>query len=206
MPTGKQVFAILPFVLVTYLGWTRAADAVDPVCQFLICKDEPEQRRPPSPPERGPKCEAQGDYVVVSVPWDDADHGLLIRSAPNGGATVRGVIPPAGIGVAATSCDGSWCEVKYGCLSGWAGSRYLSERSRNLFRVSGVSSSDPEGLNLRSGPGPNFSKVGSVPYNGANLIKHTCQRGAGVRTDWCLITYEGRSNLSGWASSRFLAR
>lgn len=52
-------------------------------------------------------------------------------------------------------------------------------------------------LNLRTGPGTNYGKLGSIP-NGSRVDVRGCTSGYG----WCQVTYAGRS---GWASSRYLA-
>jgi uncharacterized protein YraI len=181
-------------------------------CDFLDCGEIPQAPTPPAPrvpqrpPNVPPNCGPHGDYVIVGVRYDDKDRGLLIRAAPNGQAETRGVIPPNGTDVGVTNCQGSWCEVKYGCQSGWAGSHYLSPRTSNLSRVVDVKPNDPDGLNVRTGPASSFPKKGSIPYNATDVIRHTCQPGIGTSTKWCLLTYRGKGiDVSGWASSLFLS-
>ena len=180
-------------------------------CIFLLdCKETPRKTPEPVPPEPKPpekKCDQrQGNYIVVNVPWGDADNGLLIRASPTSTAQIKGVIPAAAVGVDVSNCQGNWCQVTYGCETGWAGSRFLSERSNELRRVVGVSLSDPEGLNIRTGPGPTFPKNAekrSIPANADGVINHTCQASPVDRTSWCLVTYR---NYSGWVAGRFLSR
>lgn len=185
-------------------------------CMFLLdCKTlpkDPEVRRPepaPTPPELPPArrehtsdpCgHPHGDYIVANVPFGDADNGLLLRIAPSGAAEVKGVIPPNGVGLGIEQCQNGWCRVRYKCHVGWVGARYVADRRSSISRVVGVSSRDPEGLNIRSGPGARFGLVGSVPYNSVGLARHACQV-SGDQTTWCLIT---AGEKSGWVAARFL--
>jgi uncharacterized protein YraI len=145
-------------------------------------------------------CAPSGDYVVIDVKWNDPIGGLAIRSAPNDSASLRGIIPPAGTGIGIGQCrDTGWCEVHYQCTSGWSFlARYLAPRVRRLYRVVDVSANDPEGLNLRDGPGAKFSEVARIPYSEADLIVHYCEEDAG----WCFVSY---GQNYGWAAQRFLA-
>lgn len=149
-------------------------------------------------------CERpHGDYVTVKVAWDDPDKGLLIRAAPGNAAEVKGVIPPAATGLDVSNCQGEWCQVKYRCQSGWAGSRFLSTRANELHRVVGVGPNDPDGgLNLRTGPGSSFPKTSLIPFNADDVIVHVCQPATGPGS-WCLVTYHDNSGL---VAHRFLTR
>lgn len=146
----------------------------------------------------------RGDYVVINVKSDDPIGGLAVRDQPSSSSGRRGIIPSDGIGVEVGQCQANgWCAVKYGCLSGWAlAARYLSPQSRRNYRVEGVASSDPDGLNLREGPGPGSPIHGHLRFNDANVVLHACQPSPEDRTDWCLVSSGG---ISGWAAGRFLA-
>jgi uncharacterized protein YraI len=187
--------------------WMTASGLTEERCRFLLdsCKDGP-QPLPTPPPAKdlGPACgHPHGDYVIVGVSWRDADNGLLVRATPSNEAQIRGVIPANGTGIGVSNCQGSWCQVKYACQSGWAGSRYLAERSGELQRVTGVSPTDPEGLNVREGPGSTFPRSDSIPFNATGVIKHTCQPSPVDRVPWCLVTYR---RTSGWVAGRYLTR
>lgn len=140
---------------------------------------------------------AHGDHVVVGMPWNEG--GLELRSAPGNG-DVQGVIPPTGVGIGVGDCVDNWCEVEFGCQSGWADSTFLLPRSEALRRVTGVRPSDPEGLNVRTGPHYNYPVFGSIPHN-AKVVEHICQESPYEASQWCLITYQ---NQSGWVSDRYL--
>lgn len=144
------------------------------------------------------ECNSQGNYVVVNVPHDDPIGGLAVRASPNPNGRRIGVIPSAGVGVEVQECGlNGWCRVRFGCLSGWSFmARYLAPMSRRLRHVTGVNPSDPQGLNMRKGPGPSYSVVGRIPYNGVRLVEHGCSAA------WCLVSYGG---LTGWVSGNFLS-
>lgn len=157
------------------------------------------------PPKSGdPKTcsSAGGDYIVKNVKFSDPVGGLVVRSAPRASADGLGVIPAEATGLAVSNCQGGWCEVRYNCVSGWSSSSFLDQRSRNLYRVAGVSPSDPDGLNMRRSPGYNSSKTGAIPYNASDVVMHACEAVPHDQT-WCLATY---GNKSGWVAQRFLSR
>ena len=145
-----------------------------------------------------------GDYVVINVKSDDPIGGLAVRSSPSAKGQRYGAIPSYGVGVAIDSCQATgWCKVKYGCLEGWSLlAKYLAPEAKRLMRVVAVSPSDLDGLNVRSGPGPSYSRSGSIPFNGSKLILHNCETSVADGSLWCLVTY--RSN-SGWVAGRFLS-
>jgi uncharacterized protein YraI len=141
-----------------------------------------------------------GDSVVVNVGPDDPIGGLAVRAAPSPQAPIKTVIPAAGTGVAIGSCHGDgWCEVTFECVRGWSlAARYLAPRDQRLYRVTNVSPNDPEGLNVRSGPGLAYSPKGNIPYNGDGIVLHDCQADG----RWCLVTY---GEISGWSARQLLA-
>jgi uncharacterized protein YraI len=142
--------------------------------------------------------------VVVKVKWGDAIGGLAVRVAPDANAERTSVIPATGTGIGVTSCRGGWCQVKHNCASGWSSTAFLSLRTSELHKVTGVSPNDPQGLNVRSGPGFTFAIAGpSIPYNGTDVIVHNCQPSPNDQTNWCLVTYR---NSSGWVAGRYLMR
>jgi uncharacterized protein YraI len=147
--------------------------------------------------------EPRGNYTVINVKSDDPIGGLAVREAPSSSAGRRGVIPASGVGVSIGRCrtDG-WCEVDYGCLSGWSlAARFLAPVMNRNYRVDGVSSSDPDGLNLRASPRPSSAINGHLRYDDTHVIVHACEASSEDHTDWCLVT-SGRS--MGWAAGRFL--
>jgi uncharacterized protein YraI len=147
-----------------------------------------------------------GDYVVIDVRWEDPIGGLAVRMGPSSAETKLGTIPAdgTGIGVDVEGCTQSgWCRVKYRCLNGWSLlARYLALRSRRLQRVTQVSATDPQGLNVHSGPHYTFPVRNHISYNSSDVIKHVCQPSPKDGSEWCLVTQNDRS---GWVASRFLA-
>jgi uncharacterized protein YraI len=142
--------------------------------------------------------------VVVKVKWGDAIGGLAVRSAPDGNAERLEVIPATGSGIGVSNCRAGWCQVKHACASGWASAAFLSPRTSEIYRVTGVSANDPQGLNVRTGPAYTYATRGQgIPYNGTDVIVHTCQPSPNDQTNWCLVTYRGSS---GWVAGRFLTR
>ena len=146
-----------------------------------------------------------GDHVVINVPWDDPDGGLLIVDEPRNNGARIGVIPSVGVGVTVSTCNsGGWCRVRYNCMEGWAyAARYLAPQNRTLASVVGVSPSDPEGLNVRNGPAHTFNINLTLPYNATGLIKHHCQPSLRDGSQWCLITANSRS---GWVAGNSWVR
>jgi uncharacterized protein YraI len=140
--------------------------------------------------------------VVVGLRWDDPDGGLTLRDAPDYGAKILGIIPPTGVGIGRSGCNNDWCQVKYGCQTGWTSSRFLSPRSHVLRRVKGISANDPQGLTVRTGPHHTFSASASIPYNAVDIIAHACQVSPNDTSNWCHVTYK---NYSGWVSANYLA-
>jgi uncharacterized protein YraI len=140
-----------------------------------------------------------GDSVVVNVGQDDPIGGLAVRAAANPKAALKKIIPATGTGITVGSCQGSGgCQVTYECVTGWSlAAHYLAPSDQRLYRVTNVRPDDPEGLNLRSGPGAAYSPKGRIPYDGVGVILHDCATDGG----WCLVTY---GEVSGWAAHQFL--
>jgi uncharacterized protein YraI len=108
------------------------------------------------------------------------------------------------VGVSVGRCqDNGWCNINYGCISGWSmAARFLAPQVRRTYRVIGVAETDPDGLNVRSGPGVSYSIAGHVSPNAADVIVHSCEANPNDATEWCLIS---RAKLAGWVAGRFLA-
>lgn len=62
------------------------------------------------------------------------------------------------------------------------------------WQVNGVAAGDS--LNIRSGPGVHYSRVGKIPAGSACVIRDgECKR------QWCRISY---AEATGWVNSRYL--
>jgi uncharacterized protein YraI len=175
-------------------------------CRFLLdsCNITLPAALPPRPTEAKPAAPAcvqpVGSHVIVNVPWQDADNGLLLRAAPSMQASVLSVIPASGAGLIVSNCSDGWCQIEYNCQKGYAAAKYVAERTSRFRNVSNVSSTDPEGLNIRNGPGTTYTKLSSIPYNGKQVVVHNCQTVSNA--PWCLVTYQ---NSSGWVAGRYLS-
>ena len=151
-----------------------------------------------------PTCPSSGgDHVVIDVRFEDPIGGLAIRSAASSASDRLGIIPASGVGVAIGECTpGGWCRVDYQCIAGWAlAARYLAPRARRLYRVSGVSAADPDGLNVRTGPHYSYPAKEHIPYDGTDVIVHVCEASPNDGAPWCLATY---ANVSGWVAAQFV--
>jgi uncharacterized protein YraI len=175
-------------------------------CLFLLdsCKGVSVPANQPLAPKdatSAPACvQPVGSHVIVNVPWKDADNGLLLRASPSMQAPVLSIVPAHGVGLIVSGCSDGWCGIEYNCRKGFAGAKYVAERTSRLRNVSNVSPADPDGLNVRNGPGASYDKVSSIPYNGKQVVVHNCQTVS--NTSWCLVTYQNRS---GWVAGRFLS-
>ena len=72
------------------------------------------------------------------------------------------------------------------------------------YRVHGVGYHDH--LNVRSGPGVRYGRVGALAYNAHGITLTTCTR---ITTSygpsrWCLVNHNGYQ--VGWVNARYLAR
>lgn len=143
----------------------------------------------------------EGNYIVTNVPWGDAEGGLNVRERPDLSSVSIGTIPAHTTDLIVGNCKSGWCSVKCKNLQGWSKDRYLALRSSSLHAVTGVDKNSPHGLILRNGPDKICSAIESIPYDGRDIVLHSCQSGAIGAPAWCLVTYKG---VSGWTPSRFL--
>ncbi|MEZ5839033.1 MAG: caspase family protein [Hyphomicrobiales bacterium] len=111
-----------------------------------------------------------------------------------------------------------WCEIRYKCVTGWVYQRYLAEGG-----PSGGGAADRQGptrastgsgsyhvinvrpgdvLNVRSGPGPNYDVIGSIPADAAGIEARSCRSVAGSSDKWCIVQF---GSVRGWASACCLA-
>lgn len=194
---GRRELAIADFTRMAKLDPTqnRAKEALKRLNELKAAR---------APDKLSPTCRAaQGDYVVVNVHWGDQDGGLVIRASPNRESAATAVIPMAGINIGVGECQSGWCRVKYGCDTGWSSANYLAQRSTQLYKVTGVSPSDREGLNIRTEPRSNSDVASAIPHNGVDIVVHVCQPSPHDQTSWCLVTYLASS---GWVAGRFLTQ
>ena len=163
---------------------------------FAVCLG-PNERVP-----SGSCGHADGTYVVVNIRWDDVDKGLVIRSSASMSGIQQDVIPPNGTDILRIgACEADWCPVQCGRAKGWARAKYLSARSQALYSVTHISSHDSHGLIVRNGPHKSCSSTGSIPFNGRDVILHSCVPSPIDKSTWCRVTY---NKSSGWVAGGFL--
>lgn len=95
-----------------------------------------------------------------------------------------------------TNIDKNWGQVSYNGNEGYVCMDYVkiitdSSNSNNLIGSYKINVSD--GVNLRSGPGTNYSKLTSIPYNKTVSVKEE-------RNGWGKTTYNG---YTGWFSLQY---
>lgn len=100
--------------------------------------------------------------------------------------------------------SGSWYQIKYGTISGWVSGDYLTvttSAGSNSNTSSGTTTTTKTGvvsssaaLNIRSGAGTSYSKVGSAPVGATITILKTSG-------DWHQIKY---GNITGWVSAAYV--
>ncbi|WP_143278680.1 SH3 domain-containing protein [Bradyrhizobium sp. Y36] len=145
---------------------------------------------------------SSGRYVVTNIRFDDSDHGLVVRNAPNLNGIPVGLIPPNGTEITVGECSGEWCPVECKNTRGWSRARYLTSRSAALFSVAKSNSSEPQEVIVRNGPDQFCPSIGSIPVQGRDIIVHTCEPGPTDKLNWCRVTYSG---MSGFALATRLA-
>jgi hypothetical protein len=60
----------------------------------------------------------------------------------------------------------------------------------------------PDQLNIRAGPGTEYSVVSRIPHDGIDVKMISCRAVDGYKYKWCIVDYKGNH---GWAYSRYLA-
>jgi uncharacterized protein YraI len=142
---------------------------------------------------------------VVNVRQDDT---LFVRSGPSTSNAKLGELPWNAQGINVSSCNSkNWCRVTFGCISGYAFGRYLSDgqvahEPGSFFGLFAVTDHPAtELLNLRTGPGTEYEIVGGLPYNARDVEVTDCHAHEKYRFRWCKIRWKG---VSGWAYGRYL--
>lgn len=200
-------FVSFLFVAVSLTLFTAWSAEFPKPLSCLINPGSPCKRVSISQPGAGPVClrpdqsmpsascgEADGKYVVTNVQWDDSDHGLNVRGTPDLKGLALGILPPNTTQLSVGTCNSGWCEVQCKAVKGWSRDRYLSLQSDALYSVTGISQA-AIGLAVRNGPDQTCSAVASIPFDGRDVIIHSCQFSQDGSSRWCLITHDHRS---GW--------
>jgi uncharacterized caspase-like protein/uncharacterized protein YraI len=146
-----------------------------------------------------------GDWSVQNIATDDT---LFVRSGPGKSYPEVGELAYNASGISVGSCEGKWCRIEYGCISGYAFGDYLTDNEpanapsefSGLYKV--VDHPAGERMNIRSGPGTEYSVVSSLVPNAVDIVVTDCQAVEGYEYRWCNLSW---NNVSGWGYGRFLA-
>lgn len=159
----------------------------------------------PAPPPEPEPAEPGVRYRVVEVAADDV---LNVRSGAGVGNAVVGTLAPSethvtGSGRREVVSGTTWLEIESAGVEGWASSRYLEPIAtraalQTTFSVVDVAADDR--LNLRSAPGIEHAKIGSIPPGSSGIEGTGAVVPVGV-ADWYEVTFEG---TTGWSHSRYL--
>lgn len=155
----------------------------------------------PSFPEGTPLVTAIGMTPIYSGPGEEYDEVALLDAGQQ--ARVEGM-----------SEDEKWWAINVPYLTsgrGWVmGERVLAENTLAVRVISAEASSNPSGgtssgralanVNIRSGPGLNFQKVGTLEIDQETLIV-----GIDPERFWYLIEIPGVSTEQGWVSVDYVA-
>ena len=147
-----------------------------------------------------------GGWSVQNIRTNDT---LFVRAGTSSNTRAIGELPFNGNGVHLGSCSSSgWCEVTYGCISGYSFGKYLrnglggqpASQFANVYHV--VNHPLNEKLNVRSGPGTQYDVVAELPPTATGINVSDCQIEANYSMRWCAVQWQG---ISGWAYGKYLA-
>lgn len=149
-----------------------------------------------------------GPNVVVGIPANDPDGGLVIRDGPAASYQALGVLADdTKVQILQLSSNGRWGMIALGNGVGWLSTRYLAAFQPSsltasdggalpgVFTVTGVAAGDS--LWLRSAPQPTAPRLGGFP-DGA--VVNVDARASGP---WVQVTHNGQV---GYVHSGFLIR
>jgi len=133
------------------------------------------------------------EHCVVNVRADDP---LTIRKGPGAGTRAVGSRDYGSCGIYVTgSCQGNWCPVEDGHVSGWVNRRYISMVSPSRYCVTGVAKGDR--LNMRAYPSPKSRIVTRLARNACGIAFLPYSTGG-----WQKVRSKG---WQGWVNARFLS-
>ncbi|HUS64338.1 MAG TPA: SH3 domain-containing protein [Kofleriaceae bacterium] len=121
--------------------------------------------------------------------------GLRLREGPGLDQPIQLVMPEGSTVDIEDGPDGGWYQVRFEGMSGWSFGAYLGSGEATETSWVRVAGTGGEGLNLRSGPGPDRSVLAVMP-EGAIVPR----RGDDVE-GWVPVDHHG---IDGWASSAYL--
>jgi uncharacterized protein YraI len=153
---------------------------------------------PPTQPPSNPT----GATVTINT------GSLNVRSAPIIGNNVLTQVPNRGVyAIIGRNADSSWWQIQVGATTGWVNARYVIPN--NAFNVpvtsgtaapitnTGYSLRAVATLNIRSGAGIQFSRLGRLPFNASAAIV-----GRNAGNSWWMVSYNG---VTGWVSGNYVS-
>jgi uncharacterized protein YraI len=154
---------------------------------------QPQPTQPPNP---------TGATLMVNT------GSLNVRSAPIVGNNILTQIPRSGVYVIiGRTADSSWWQIQVGTLSGWVNARYVvASNTFNVPVTSGTPAPIPNTgyslravttVNIRSGAGVTFSRIGRLPGNATASIV-----GRNAGNSWWMVSYNG---VTGWVSGNYIS-
>ena len=136
-----------------------------------------------------PTHAANGDSQAGMI---KANGGLNVRTEPTTGSRVLTTLPN-GSYITLISKAGSWWRVEYaGGSYGYCHGDYITAVSSNTATVN----TDPTGLNVRSGPGTSYSRIGGLSRGYRVVV-------LGTNNGWSRILYGGTK--TGYVSAQYLS-
>jgi uncharacterized protein YraI len=159
----------------------------------------------PDPSVMGSCPYPDGAWSVQNIATDDT---LFVRSGPAKTYPEIGELAYNASGLSLGACQGKWCQVEYGCISGYAFGDYLTDGNpgtapsafSGLYSV--VDHPANERMNIRSGPGTEYGVVSELVPNAVDIVVTDCQDIEGYEYRWCNLSW---NNVSGWGYGRYLA-
>jgi uncharacterized caspase-like protein/uncharacterized protein YraI len=143
----------------------------------------------------------------VSVRGIAADDTLFVRSGPGSSNPAVGELAYNAAGISVYNCDGKWCQIQYGCISGYSFLEYLADGPSSaapsayagLYSV--VDHPADQLLNIRSGPGTQYAVVSELVPNAYDVVVTDCQAVDSYEFRWCNLSW---NNVAGWGYGRYL--
>lgn len=137
---------------------------------------------------------------------------LNVRSEPSTAGEVLGIIPAnTQVGIVGKDPAGNWWQILYETGvdgKGWVTAQYVTAAEGSTVPVVSGAGTGPEGgnvaivqqqINVRSGPGTDFSSLGTL--NPQDVVSLT---GKDAESAWLQIAFEAGPDGKGWVSAGFV--
>ena len=120
---------------------------------------------------------------------------LNIRSGPNTSYSVIGSIPRGGV-IVVKEYGATWSKIQYGGISGYVSTQYFTITSGTTTPTTKTNTATVTAstLNIRSGPGISYTRIGTIPSGGIVTI-------ISYDSSWSKIEYNG---TTGYVSTQYL--